>query len=228
MPSPYEYCAIVTYGRTGSTALQAAANAHNGVLIRGENYSAFRGIRGYVQSVAETADRHHSGKSDHPWFGSARLDPRLIRSQIGADVISHHLRPRKNTRWLGFKEIRYTSAHWPDYDTLLEYLLFLNTLLPGLRYLINIRSTADAMRSAWWRNEPNAQRILETTEMWLRDADRDLQEILGHQRATLIDYGHWGTDDQIVTQALRDLGLPAESHIVRATLAHKLSHGPST
>jgi hypothetical protein len=222
-----QFCTLVTYGRTGSTALQAAMNAHQGVLIRGENYNALRGLRAYLQSIAETASRHHAGKPDHPWFGSARLDPKTVRDRMGADVVADLLRPRAHTTWLGFKEIRYTSAHWPDYDTLLEYLLFLNTLLPQVRFLINIRATEDAMRSAWWRDEPNAGQILTTTESWLREANQDLQAILGPERSMLVDYGQWSTNPEVIRHALQTLGLPADDRVVRTALGHQLSHGTS-
>jgi len=208
--------------------LQSAANAQDGVLIRGENYSALRGMRGYLQSVAETASRHHAGKPDHPWFGSARLDPRAVRDRLREEIVASLLRPREHTKWSGFKEIRYTSAHWPDYDTLLEYLLFLNTVLPNLRFLINIRGSEEAMRSAWWRNEPNAANILETTESWLREAHRDLQALLGPDQSVLVEYGEWSKDPQVITGAFSTLGLPVDENQIRAALSRKLSHGTPT
>jgi hypothetical protein len=228
MPSSLQFCTIVTYGRTGSTTLQSAANAQRGVVIRGENYGALRGMRSYLQSVAETASRHHAGKPDHPWFGSARLDPRAVRDRLREEIVASLLRPRAHTEWSGFKEIRYTSAHWPDYDTMLEYLLFLNTVLPDLRFLINIRSTEDAMHSAWWRTEPNASHILETTESWLREAHRDLQALLRPEQSVLVEYGQWSKDPDVITRAFSTLGLPADDNLVRTALSQKLSHGAST
>jgi hypothetical protein len=228
MAQDLNFCTIVTYGRTGSTALQAAANAHPGVLIRGENYSALRGMRIYMQSVAETASRHHSGKADHPWFGSARMDPHHIRTRMRREVIEGLLRPRPKTQWLGFKEIRYSSAHWPDYDHLLEYLLFLQTLLPNLRFLFNVRSADDAMKSAWWRQEPDALSILHTTHEWLNQAHVDLSSILGAHRSCIIDYGDWSKNPVLVTQAFAHIGLPVHDELVRASLSQHLHHGPAT
>jgi hypothetical protein len=217
------YFIIVTYGRSGSTALQAAANALPGVLIRGENYSALRGLRGYLQSVAATAHRHHAGRPDHPWFGSARLDPGAIRAMVHTHVIDDLLRPRGRTSVLGFKEIRYTTAHWPNYDELLEYLLFMNTLLPGLRYLINTRSDADG--SAWWRDEPDAQHIVQESARWLTDAASDLGAIVGTDRVRLLRYDEWRENPGLVVDAFAALGLPVDEAIVRQTLAQHLRHG---
>lgn len=226
MPHPLEYCVIVTYGRSGSTALQAAANALPGVLIRGENYGALRGARGYLQSIAATADRHHAGRPDHPWFGSARLDPRAARTHMREDIIRTLLRPRAHTRYAGFKEIRYTSAHWPGYDEMLEYLLFLNTLLPGLRYVVNTRSPHSAERSAWWRNEPDAARILHTSHDWLIEAAADLQAVLGTDRAVHVRFEEWRTDPDLVDAAFASVGLPSDRARVREVLGHHLEHGP--
>ncbi|MFM8895051.1 MAG: hypothetical protein ACKOE2_06670, partial [Actinomycetales bacterium] len=101
------YLAVVTYGRTGSTVIQAALNALPGVLIRGENYGALRGLRQYLQSVAETASRHHAGRPTHPWYGSARLDPSAVLADQRRHVLQYLLRPSRDTRVVGFKEIRY-------------------------------------------------------------------------------------------------------------------------
>ncbi len=226
MPGALDYCVIVTYGRSGSTALQAAANALPGVLLRGENYSALRGIRHYLQSLSATADRHHSGRPDHPWFGSARLDARAARDQMQSEVVRTLLRPRARTRFTGFKEIRYTSAHWPGYDEMLEYLLFLNTLLPGLRYIVNTRSAQSAENSAWWRNEPEAAAILQTSHDWLVEATADLQSILGPHRAVHLRFEQWRTDPDLVDRAFTSVGLPSDRDLVHQVLAKPLEHGP--
>lgn len=226
MVATLDYCVIVTYGRSGSTALQAAANALPGVLLRGENYSALRGVRQYLQSIAATADRHHSGRPDHPWFGSARLDPRRVRDQVREEVVRSLIRPRARTRFAGFKEIRYTSAHWPGYDEMLEYLLFLNTLFPGLRYIVNTRSAASAENSAWWKADPQAAGILHTSHDWLVEATSDLQSILGPDRAVHLRFEEWRTDPDLVDQAFTAIGLPSNRDLVHEVLAKPLEHGP--
>jgi hypothetical protein len=221
----FRYFAIVTYGRSGSTALQAAANALPTVLVRGENYAALRGLRDYMQSIAATADRHHAGKPDHPWFGSARLDASGVRDHIREHVVANVLRPRRNTAVLGFKEIRYTSAHWPDYDTMLEFLVFLQTMFPGLTYLFNTRAPSDTQRSAWWRAEPTAPALLAQSEQWLTDANADLTGILGQERTRHIRYEQWRDQPLIVAEAFEALGLPSDAEIILDTLRTHLSHG---
>lgn len=226
MPSALESCVIVTYGRSGSTALQAAANALPGVLIRGENYAALRGLRGYLQSVAATADRHHAGRPDHPWFGSARLDARAARDHARDETLRTLLRPRSRTRFVGFKEIRYTNAHWPGYDEMLEYLVFLNTLLPGLRYVVNTRSAQSAAQSAWWRAEQDALQILETSEAWLTEAAADLSAIVGPRRVAHLRFEQWRSDPDMVHEAFAAVDLPSDRDLVRTALASPLRHGP--
>jgi hypothetical protein len=226
--SDLRFVTIVTYGRTGSTALQAAANAIPGVLLRGENYAAFRGLRSYVQSVAATANRHHAGRADHPWFGSARLDSGEVVRHLRDHVIETILRPRSGTQWLGFKEIRYTPAHWDDYDTMLDYLLFLNVLFPGMRYICNVRSADRASGSAWWREEPDALNILHGAEEWITAAHADLGAILGSDRSQLLHYEQWSQEPIRVRQAFSELGLPHADAAIGASLQRHLSHGPGT
>jgi hypothetical protein len=221
-----QFLTVVTYGRTGSTALQAALNTLPGVLVRGENYGALRGLRDYVQSIAETADRHHAGRPDHPWFGSARLDPTAVVESLRAHVVSTLLRPNRDTRIVGFKEIRYEPGHFADYDVLLDYLLFLNTLFPGIRYLMNVRDPQGAARSGWWPGNADALEVLGTTRRWLQDATADLAAILGPRRAVCLAYEDWDNRPAVVADAFRALDLPANDAGVAAAIGARLSHGP--
>lgn len=221
-----QFLTVVTYGRTGSTALQAALNTLPGVLIRGENYSAIRGLHDYVQSIAETADRHHAGKPTHPWFGSARLDPSAVVNSLRAHVVDELLRPAKDTRIVGFKEIRYEPGHFADYDLLLDYLLFLNTLFPGIRYLMNVRDPQAVARSGWWPGNAHALEVLATTRDWLADASADLNRIFGQQRAWCIDYASWNGHPEVLIDTFASMGLPRNDAGVRGCVQERLEHGP--
>ncbi len=223
---PLRFVTVVTYGRTGSTVLQAALNSLPGVIVRGENYSALRGLNAYVQAIAETADRHHAGKPTHPWFGSARLSPADVVADLRRHVVDTILRPRPDTRWIGFKEVRYEPGHFGTYDDLLNYLLFLDKLFPGIRYLLNVRDPVQAARSGWWPGNDNALEVLATARGWLTDATTDVSRILGPRRAALVDYDGWSEDPGVLIAALADLGLPADDAAVRACLGERLEHGP--
>lgn len=220
------YLTVVTYGRTGSTVLQAALNALPGVLVRGENYSALRGLNAYVQAVAETADRHHAGKPTHPWYGSRRLSPSDVVADLRRHVLDTLLRPSADTTWVGFKEVRYEPGHFPTYDDLLNYLLFLDKLFPGICYLLNVRDPGAAARSGWWPGNENALDVLTTTRSWLVDATADLERMLGPSRAVLLDYEAWAGDPDALIAAFDRLGLPRDDDAVRAAVRQRLEHGP--
>jgi hypothetical protein len=224
--SQLSFVTVVTYGRTGSTVIQSALNALPGVLVRGENYGAIRGLREYLQSIAETADRHSAGKPDHPWYGSAKLDPEAVLADLRRHVIDFVLRPNRDTKVVGFKEIRYEPGHFAEYDNLLDYLLFLNKLLPGMRFLMNVRDASGAARSGWWPDNAQALEVLGTTRQWLSDAVTDINRILGADRAVLVDYEDWTADPEVLIDAFAVLGLPRDDAAVRAIATTRLEHGP--
>ena len=225
VPKEYSYVTVVTYGRTGSTAIQASLNALPGVLLRGENYAAMRGLGTYLQSIAEVADRHHAGKSTHPWYGSAQLDPGAVLADIRRHVIDYLLRPTAGTTWIGFKEVRYEPGHFASYDELLQHLIFLGRLFPGLRYVINVREPVDAARSGWWPENTDAIEVLTTTRDRLLSATADLNTFFGSHRAACVAYEEWVDDPQILIDAFLSLGLPRDDQAVRAALLERLAHG---
>ena len=219
------YLTVVTYGRTGSTALQSALNALPGVLVRGENYGAFRGLHDYVQALAETADRHHSGRPGHPWFGSARLELGDVLTSLRAHVLQTVLRPPPGTAWVGFKEVRYEPGHFPEYDGLLQYLLFLDLLFPGMRFIVNVREPESAAQSGWWPEHGDAEIVLRVTRDRLVRAVEDLSAVLGRDRVVLLDYDTWTADPSVVLQACEHLGLPRDDAAMLDALATRRDHG---
>ncbi|MDO9486719.1 MAG: sulfotransferase [Actinomycetota bacterium] len=224
-PQETTFLTVVTYGRTGSTALQAALNSLPGVLVRGENYAALRGLQQYVQSVAETADRHHNGLPTHPWYGSKKLDPAAVIEDLRRHVVENLLRPEKDTTVLGFKEVRYEPGHFEHYELLLSYLLFLNTLFPGITYIINVRDPQEAARSGWWPNHGDPVAALTQTRDWLVSAHEDLNSILGEGRAVLLHYEDWQGNAPALIGSFKALYLPGNDAGVRAALSQQLDHG---
>lgn len=222
------FLTIVTYGRTGSTALQSALNSLPGVLVRGENYGAIRGLATYSRAIAASADRHHAGRPEHPWFGTARLDAVSVIADLRRHLLEQVLRPRKGTAWIGFKEVRYEPGHFADYEQLLDYLLFLNTLLPGIRYVFNVRDEKETARSGWWPDNPQALDVLRTTREWLEQASRDIATLTGDPgRACLLHYEDWSANPEVLVEACALLGLPRDDDAVRAALGERLAHGRS-
>ena len=219
------YLVVVTYGRTGSTVIQAALNALPGVRIRGENYAALRGLRQYLQSVAESASRHHAGRPDHPWYGSARLDPTAVLSDLRRHVLEHLLRPAQDTTVIGFKEVRYEPGHFSDYDDLFDYLLFLDKLMPGVSYLMNVRDPAAVARSGWWVEHPDPMSSLDLARARLVEAVEDLNRHFAQTRAVLVAYEDWSVDPQVLVRAFADLDLPKDDEAVRAAVTTRLEHG---
>lgn len=220
------FVTVVTYGRTGSTVLQSALNALPGVLVRGENYGALRGLHDYVQALAETADRHSASGPAHPWFGSRGLDPTAALAGARDQVVTTLLRPQRDTIWTGFKEVRYEPGHFADYDEMLDFLLFLNILLPGIAYVVNVRSAEQVSVSGWWPEHGDALTVLRETRERLVRASAELSALLGPSRVVLVDHDEWSLDPTVLIEAFDQVGLPRDDAAVRRAWATRLDHGP--
>jgi len=219
--------AIVTFGRSGSTVLQSVLNAHPDTLIRGENYNALTGLWDYWTSIVDSAGRHHSGKPNHPWFGTAKMAPVEVREDLTNHVFDALLRPKNSTTWTGFKEVRYEAAYFSTTTALCSYLLFLQELLPDLCFLLNTRDPETAARSGWWQQHPNAQEILHQTNDIFRSSSTALTNLLGEQRVQLIDYDSWRAKPELLFAALTSMGFPADKLTIERALSEILTHGQS-
>jgi hypothetical protein len=200
-------------------------NEHPNVTIRGENYNALVGLWHYFASIQDSANRHHSGKPDHPWFGTARLNPEAVLTEIQEQVVASVLRPKSQTQWTGFKEVRYEKSYFQDSTTLLSYLLFLQELLPGLAFLFNTRNPESTVKSGWWRSNPEALHVLEETHINLLRVARELGGLLGENRVQVLNHDGWKSNPRLVVRALANLEFPVQENVVTNVLSTQLMHG---
>ena len=159
---------VMTYGRSGSTLLQAVLNATPGVLLRGENRGmTYLLYRYHTTAVIEAARvKQVARRPFNPWFGMYDYPAELSLERIRQLILDTLIRPEPGARVLGFKEVRWY------YDDLEEYVDFLRQVFPGARFLVNTRRLDDVARSGWWADREDPMRELrEIEERILRVAD---------------------------------------------------------
>jgi hypothetical protein len=143
---------ILTYGRSGSTLVQALLNSAPGVHIAGESFDAFGGL----VMASDRATRAHMtwGQSargpDHPWHGADMIDEWAFEAEAGLAFAAHVIRPPHDVRWFGFKEIRLQ----PWEDRLDLYIATLRRSFPNARILFNSRAADEVAASKWWVERP--------------------------------------------------------------------------
>lgn len=140
-----QYVFIVTYGRSGSTLLQGLLNSIPGYLIRGENHGTIETLITNFKHLNHRKETISGGaKPTHPWYwlrNYSRQEAAAGYRRFMLDVI---LKPRKNTRVAGFKEIRWWKAD------LAETLELTREIFPGARFVFNTRNAEDVIKSQWW------------------------------------------------------------------------------
>ncbi len=146
---------VVGYARSGSTLVQAVLNTMSGAHVAGENFAAIEGIWRAVASVRRLkAEQGQTLRPAHdPWHGAQNADPEAFAADLLAAFVTHVLRPPPGTRWLGFKEIRYTSQG-AELAALLDFLL---DSFPGARIVMTERPRAEVLDSGLWQAWDRAQ-----------------------------------------------------------------------
>lgn len=223
----HEYVVILTYGRTGSTVLQAALNSVDGVCVRGENNAALNHLRNFYESTRRTRADHGGGAASdtgNPWFGAHLIDDDGLLDDLRAAFVERVLRPPAGAKVAGFKEIRHTCEHFVTPDDLLEYVVFLDRLLPGVRFVVNTRNVEDTNRSSWWREYADAEQVLTRSREWLLELPARIDAKLGPGRVVTLEYDDWNGNPDALHAMLERLGLDGDIERLRAISANRLTH----
>lgn len=207
------YLFVMTYGRSGSTLVNGLLNALPGYLVRGENEHALQHLFAYHRALADLEQRKPAPVSSpptHPFYGIGEV--RLRRSLVACRRLALEtvLRPRADTRVVGFKEIR-----WYDED-MEAYVAWLREVFPGARFLVNTRAHASVLASGWWAKgdpEHNAAHLAEIEDRILAVAAG-----LGDE-AYRVHYDDYVADPTVLRGLYDWLGEPWDEVSVRATMA---------
>lgn len=172
------YVFVVTYGRSGSTLTQNLLNTIPGYAIRGENGNLTEFLAHAIDMVAshdmyrwrrEDLPKRRSarrpylrpilGKPHDPWAGAERVDPDTFALDLMNVFVKRVLRPPKDCRVAGFKEIRLheNPAFFRTHlDTLRRYF-------PNARILFQRRNLEDVAQSGWWLAMPRDEVVAQLT-----------------------------------------------------------------
>lgn len=141
---------IVTYGRSGSTLLQRMIQTIPDCTIRGENNNVMETIWKSAQRVRRT--RADWGKKPQPelspWHGADQVRPLVFATSMIDAMVDSVLRPPKNARYFGFKEIRYFTVG----NNLPLLLDFMRAHFKDAFFIFNTRNAEDVLKSRWWKN----------------------------------------------------------------------------
>lgn len=144
----WSFVLIATYGRSGSTVVQALLASIPGWCIRGENYDALSGLyESYAaarRTQAEFGDRETP--FDNPWHGSDEIRLSHYGRRLADAFKEEVLAPPAGTRVVGFKEIR--TFH--RIDRVEDVLDFASEFMEPIRIVFVQRDWREVSRSSWW------------------------------------------------------------------------------
>lgn len=205
----HDFVFLMTYGRSGSTLLQALLNTVPGVLIRGENRGMTYFLYQYHSTAVKEARRvkQVARRPFNPWFGMYDYPLELSLERIRQLVVDTLLRPEPGTKLLGFKEVRWY------FDDLAEYVDFLRELFPGCRFIVNTRRLEDVAKSGWWRDRPDPLAELREIEERILNVAEGLEEA-----AYTVSYDDYAAAPERLESLFEWLGLPFDLDRIREVI----------
>ena len=221
------YVVILTYGRTGSTVLQGALNTVPGVSIRGENYGVVNYMAKLHAAAARTRGEQSGGVTTDtisPWYGAHLVDPDRMLDTLRDGLVNDVLKPPAGSTITGFKEIRHTTDYFSSFEELVDYVGFLDRLLPGVRFVVNTRSPEDTSKSGWWKDDPSAVELLSRTRDWMLRLPAAIEQRLGTRRVVTMVYETWNKNPQELARMLGELDLPVDIEKLTEVSGRRLDH----
>lgn len=215
-----KFVVIVTYGRSGSTALQGVLQTIPGYHISGENYNCLSALYHSVQLAAVARFEH--GKNDHasidPWFGADKIDPDRYGEKLAQVFIDEVIQPPAGTRVAGFKEIRF---HEVGEDHFEGFLNFIHQHFAACKFVFNTRGWRELAKSGWWKNQ-RPERIEEI----IRCADTMYSEYLEKypDRGVLLRHEETRSDPMAFKPLFDFLEEPFDAEVVSAAASRRLGH----
>lgn len=210
------YLFIVTYGRSGSTLLQGIISSAPGYLVRGENRAMMDELYAFHRKSVVERERLARPKRlppTHPFFGIDDYPDDIALRDIRRLAVETILRPRPDTRVVGYKEIRWNRPDLP------EYLKFLQDVFPGARFVVNTRDIDAVAQSKWWARRANAVEEIKGAEETILAATEQLGDA-----AYRVHYDDYVDDPTRLRGLFTWLGLEFDEEAVRATMARPHSY----
>jgi hypothetical protein len=148
-----DFAVILSQGRSGSTLLLRMLNAVPGVRIAGENEKALDHLKEFIKCYQIATTRHDTEFYRLAWGLPCAIE--VIKHKT-AEFLLGLYNPDGRARLVGFKEIRY--GRFGSYLDLCNDIGFIRELLPAVKIILNTRRTEDAIKSAWWAENPEQSR----------------------------------------------------------------------
>jgi hypothetical protein len=214
------YVFVVTYGRSGSTAIQSILQSIPGYHISGENYNCLFPL--YEAVCLASVARFEHGKNPHaeidPWFGANKIQPDQFASKLADAFVEEILQPPTGTRVTGFKEIRF---HRVGQDHFKPFLNFIHTHFAPCKFIFNTRGWREIVRSGWWRNQRP-----ERVEEIIREADTMFADYLARypERGILLRHEETRVDPAAFKPMFDFLEEPFDLEKITEVSSRKLGH----
>jgi hypothetical protein len=216
--STMDYLFIVTYGRSGSTALQNVLNCLPGYCIRGENGGAFNHLVGFRTAIswAKSENPEDASSPSDPWYGLTDISLQSIDDKIVSLLGSEVLRSPLGTEVTGFKEIRYTPEHLND-EEFANVMHFMLNKMNG-RIIFNTRNASEVARSGWWKKMP-VSKVSDIIER----SNRRFEQYKG-DRTFMIDHSQYNGNPDGFTPLLEWLGADVSIEHISEAVNVRLNH----
>ncbi|PRY21786.1 sulfotransferase family protein [Aliiruegeria haliotis] len=213
---------VVTYGRSGSTALMMALNAIEGACIRGQNGGVLEPLVEAARVARITKRRLEDGDSGPrtPWYGAGEIQPQRFARSMARSFVQHILVPPEGTRVAGFSGIGYTADTMTD-ESFEAVVSFILRHFEDSRIIFLTRDPEAVSHSGWWQDRDHdavVDMLHETIHRF------ELAHQRFPERSYMLDHASFDQNPEGLRPLLDWLGEDVPPDRLAEALSERLSH----
>ncbi len=216
---------VLSYPRTGSTVVQRLINTDPNAICVGEKPMVINHLYDFYQSVEDTRfdiprlfPDIPLGDDRNPVYNVDKVDFPLLRNMIRETFEEVVLSPGDKTK-IGWKE-NFISPY-ADGDVADKQIMFIRSLFPNVRFLLNIRDPEETAKSPIWKVREEAVDEISIRRQWMLDGQKS--GLFG-SGSVVLNYDKWSKNGEIIIGQLWDFGFKVDYQKCKDILSERLTH----
>lgn len=218
----------ISYPRSGSTVIQRVLNTADNIFISGEKlglinsmYSFVNNMKYMKKDLPKIFDYIDVNDDRNPAFNANNINIDGLIFDLIETIKNRIISPPKEKNTIGWKE-NFISPYELGEDKATEMLMFVSSVFPNCKFILNIRNPKDTANSTVWKLKEKSYEEIDQWRNWLIKLHKN--KILGENNTCLVDHDEWSINNDAIINSFINFNIPINVQKSKLILKEELTH----